>query len=391
MPSFNQSLLTDLIQGNPIEQELIDWVYRSPWTAEEFLYSQAFFSWVKEFLAGQEGLSLVDAVYSLRSILLPLLQCLQVDPPSGDIYHALTSGYAGLLGLMARRIKQKPLCLTEHGLYLREREEEILQANWIKTPFKPLWINMFHSLTKSVYLGADKVTALFEGAKSYQLRRGASKEKCLVIPNGVRLEGWSSIPLKQEGGFHFGAVLRLDPIKDVHSLLKAWALVEKSLPQVRLSIIGGSHDEAYAQSCFELARNLELKRADFLGPCKVNEEMGGLDCLILTSISEGQPLALLEAMAASRPCIATDVGACRELLLGSNAEDKAAGLVVQAMDIVGMAEAMIFLAKNRKEAIRMGAVARKRVEETYQHDKMLEGYRCLYEEVRAQWPQQDQN
>lgn len=53
--------------------------------------------------------------------------------------------------------------LTEHGIYTREREEEILRTNWVPTQFKDLWIDMFYMFTRCAYHAAARVTALFIG------------------------------------------------------------------------------------------------------------------------------------------------------------------------------------------------------------------------------------
>ena len=77
-------------------------------------------------------------------------------------------------------------------------------------------------------------------------------------------------------------------------------------------------DEEYARECFDLVELMELPDVVFTGRVNVTEYLGGLDFTILTSISEGQPLTILEGYAAKLPAIATDVGNCRGLLYGED-------------------------------------------------------------------------
>ena len=81
--------------------------------------------------------------------------------------------------------------------------------------------------------------------------------------------------------------------------------------------MGGVDDEDYAKECYALVEELQLKNLIFTGRVDVVQYMQKLDFTILTSISEGQPLSVLESMAARRPCVTTEVGCCRELLEGA--------------------------------------------------------------------------
>lgn len=87
--------------------------------------------------------------------------------------------------------------------------------------------------------------------------------------------------------------------------------------------MGGVDDEEYARECYALVEQLELKNLIFTGRVNVVEYMQKLDFTILTSISEGQPLSVLESLAARRPCVTTEVGCCRELLEGAPATPSA--------------------------------------------------------------------
>lgn len=120
----------------------------------------------------------------------------------------------------------------------------------------------------------------------------------------------------------------------------------------------------------------------FTGRIQVREYLGKMDMIILTSISEGQPLCLLEAMAAGKPCIATDVGGCKELLYGSERDYYGrSGLIIPTMNVDKAAEAMVTLAKNPKMREQMGQCGRSRVAEFYQNEEVIRKYRKLYNDL----------
>lgn len=106
------------------------------------------------------------------------------------------------------------------------------------------------------------------------------------------------------------------PIKDIKTMIYAFYELTAHVEHVRLHIMGGVDDEEYARECYEIVDQLQIKNLIFTGRVNIVEYMEKLDFTILTSISEGQPLSVLESLAAGRPCVTTDVGCCRELLEG---------------------------------------------------------------------------
>lgn len=106
-----------------------------------------------------------------------------------------------------------------------------------------------------------------------------------------------------------------------------------------------------------------------------------MDMILLTSISEGQPLAIMESFAAGKPVIATDVGDCRGLILGGSDGFGEAGIVAPVMDVAKISMAMLRLAYNESERARMGENGYKRVTSLYRAETMYESYRALYKEL----------
>ena len=105
-----------------------------------------------------------------------------------------------------------------------------------------------------------------------------------------------------------------------------------------------------------------------------------MDMTILTSISEGQPLVILESFAAGKPVIATDVGNCRGLILGERDDYGPAGIITHIMSVEEIAQAMVSMAHHENTRRKMGEVGQKRVREHYRIQLMEEVYRTLYKD-----------
>jgi len=104
----------------------------------------------------------------------------------------------------------------------------------------------------------------------------------------------------------------------------------------------------------------------------------------LTSLREAQPLALLEAHACALPAVATDVGACREILEGGVPEDRAmgpSGIVTPVADPEGTARALIELGQDARRRERMGEAGLRRVARFYRKADTFAAYRRLYQEL----------
>jgi glycosyltransferase involved in cell wall biosynthesis len=120
----------------------------------------------------------------------------------------------------------------------------------------------------------------------------------------------------------------------------------------------------------------------FVGPMPPARIYGDLDLVVLTSFSEGQPLVILEAYAWGVPVIATDVGACREMIEGRSDEDRRigpSGIVTRVAAPKETGAAMVRLARDVRLRWQMGAAGHQRVTAYYQRKDMLSRYRALYE------------
>ena len=307
-----------------------------------------------------------------------------MDVPKADLYHCVATGYAGVLGSMAKYLYGCELLISEHGIYTREREEEIIKASWVAGVYKNIWIEQFKKMSLLAYDQADIVTSLYARARQLQLELGCPAEKTRVTPNGIDVERLADLPGKTEEDkkmIHIGAVLRVTPIKDVKTMIQAFAFAKKKVDRLKLWIMGPcDEDEQYAKECFDLVEALNVKDVVFTGRVDIRDYLGRMDFTILTSISEGQPLTILESYAAHKPVIATDVGNCRELIYGDKEGEKPAGILTHIMNLEEISEAMVELAENDKMRKGMGEAGYERVMAGYKVQDMKQVYRGIYQE-----------
>jgi glycosyltransferase involved in cell wall biosynthesis len=172
----------------------------------------------------------------------------------------------------------------------------------------------------------------------------------------------------------------------VKTFIRAVKIVVTAHPGARAVIAGpGDEDPAYLAECQALAATLGVaERVEFTGRVDVKTIYPRVDVLVLTSISEGLPLVILEAAAAGIPVVSTDVGACRELLEGRLPADRAlgaSGLVTGLADPAATARAILSLARDPGLCEEMGRAARARVRAHYQEADLIRRYREIYRDL----------
>jgi glycosyltransferase involved in cell wall biosynthesis len=385
---------------------------KSRFGENDFLRSRESWDYITEqYQAHCTDPSFVDYFWTVRTMHAPLWDLMKIV--DGFIpcqaYHSISTGYAGFLGALLTQHTGRPLLLTEHGIYTKERKIDLFQAEWIsdnrgkleKNPaevayFRELWVRFFEVLGRECYANADRIIALYEANRLRQISDGAPAERTSCIPNGVNLPHLETL-LKERGeGVPKIVCLigRVVPIKDVKTFIRAMRTVADHMDDVEAWIAGPEEeDPAYARDCRHLADSLGLAdKIRFLGFQKIDHILPKAGVVVLSSISEALPLVILEGFAAGVPCVATDVGSCRQLLEGFTPEDRAlgvAGEVVGIADPEALAAAMVRLLSDpeRWRAAQQAGMAR--VRKYYTQEKMLELYRQVYEAGLAAADRQD--
>ena len=376
---------------------------------EDFLYSQR--AWEIICTAYRDHCSdpsFVDFFWTVRIMFQPLwlLARVATELIPVRVTHCASTGYAGFLGALLEQTRGTPLILSEHGIYTKERKIDLFKSEWIRdnrnvfqrdptelSYFRQMWIQLFEWMGRYCYASANPIIALYEANRLRQVADGAMPERTFNIPNGIQLARFA--PLRTQRPPTPPPVLcligRVVPIKDIKTFVRAMRRVANELPGAQGWIAGpAEEDPSYAEECQSLVRSLGLEEnIHFLGFQKVEDLMPRIGLVVLSSISEALPLVLLEGYAAGVPAVSTDVGSCRQLVEGLDAEDQAlghSGKIVPIADPQQLADAALSLLTDPVawQAASLAAIAR--VERYYTDTMMFDRYRAVYEKAFQQAP-----
>ena len=345
--------------------------------------------------------SFVDYFWTVRIMHAPLWQLARIAQEliPARAYHSVSTGYAGFLGALLHHTRHRPLILSEHGIYTKERKIDLFKSEWIRdnrnifqrdptelSYFRQLWIGFFEWMGRFCYDAADPIIALYEANRLRQVADGAKAEHTFNIPNGISLQRFA--PLRELRPEQPPPVLcligRVVPIKDIKTFIRAMRRVLNQLPEAEAWIAGPEdEDPAYAEECHDLAESLGVaERVKFLGFRKVEDLLPKIGLTILSSISEALPLVILEGYAAGVPTVSTDVGSCRQLIEGLDDDDRSlghSGAVVNIADPQALADAALALLTDHAAWHAASRAGIARVERYYTDEQMFGHYRRVYE------------
>ncbi|MCZ4611518.1 GT4 family glycosyltransferase PelF, partial [Streptomyces sp. Lzd4kr] len=288
--------------------------------------------WRRPGLAVREARPTLHDALTATALLEHVLRPLTAPPPQHGVAHAVSGGVAVLPGLAARERNGVPLLLTEHGVYLRERYLGYRTAPY-RWPVKAVVLGFFRLLAEESYRQAALITPGNRYNRLWEEQGGADPESIRTVYNGVDPAAFPPAGPEPES-LTLSWAGRVDPIKDLETLIRAFALVRQQLPDVRLRLFGGTPrgGEAYRERCEALAA--ELGHGDavtFEGRVDdIKDAYAAGNVVMLSSISEGFPFTLIEAMSCGRATVSTDVGGVREAVGDT-------GLVVPPRDPAAMA------------------------------------------------------
>ena len=172
----------------------------------------------------------------------------------------------------------------------------------------------------------------------------------------------------------------------ISTLLRAASSVCEKVPEAEFLLAGPyGEDPVYYEECRKICNLLNIeKKVHFMGMQKVMEVLPKMDVIVLTSISEGLPLVILEGMASGIPIVATDVGACRELIFGRTPKDRMLGRAGRITKILSPAEtsnALVQLLKSPESMRNAAEAGYQRTVQFYSMELMIPSYRDLYMEM----------
>jgi glycosyltransferase involved in cell wall biosynthesis len=334
----------------------------------------------REHCADQPRMSVAEAVTA--SIVVDRMLSV-VDAPLGpvDVVHASSNGAAALVGLAARWRSGTPLLLSEHGVYLRERYLALDDGGYSWAERRAVTA-VVRRVCEVAYREAEQVLPVSDFNQRWIRRLGGERTRAVTIRNGVQPDLYEPVGDEPEVPT-LSFVGRIDPLKDLHTLVRAFALLRAQLPAARLRLFGPvpRGNEAYRDSVVELVDELGVTDAvTFEGPTNGSRPaIAAGSVVVLSSISEGLPFTVIEAMMCGRATVSTDVGGVAECL---DPEGRT-GVVVPARDPQAFADACLGLLTDTDRRRAMAAAAREHALSTATLDRALSTYRSVYDAAAA--------
>ncbi|WP_412067567.1 GT4 family glycosyltransferase PelF [Rubrivirga sp. IMCC43871] len=317
--------------------------------------------------------SLGDMVQALRwlySFLLPIT----VEVPKTDLAHATLAGFAGLAGVIAKVEHGTPLVVTDHGIYLRERYIA-MSASTESFFLKRFLLRLVHLVSRVCYVAADQVSPVCRHNARWEERMGVTRDRIRPIYNGIDTDRFAP-PTSTPAGRRPTVVTaaRVFPLKDIETLIRACAVTRRRVPDVHFVVYGANWvDKPYTARCEALIDEVGVRdHFTFAGyhdePSKLYHEG---DVFALSSISEGFPFSVIEAMACGRPVVATDVGGVKEAVEGI-------GIVVPPRGVEPLGEGLADLLLDRERYDECARLGRERAVRDFGLDQMLDAHRLTY-------------
>jgi glycosyltransferase involved in cell wall biosynthesis len=329
---------------------------------------------------GQPAPTLHDAVTAMQ-LLEHSLRPLSYPPVQADIGHAVTNGLGVLPALAAKWQYGMPMLVTEHGVYLREQYLQNRRGPY-RWPVKAFHLGFMRRLCALGYSEAETITPGNVYNRRWEERLGAEPKRIRTVYNGVDPANFPALTGEPEAPT-ISWVGRIDPIKDLETLLRAFSLVHREMPEARLRLFGSPPKgrEPYLQRCRALATDLGIGEvATFEGRVEnIRDAYDAGRIVVLSSVSEGFPYSLIEAMTCGRTCVATDVGGVTEAVGDT-------GLVVPPRNPALMAQGCLTLLRDAELRHRLGAAARTRALENFTVDGAINTFDEIYSFLGAGRP-----
>jgi glycosyltransferase involved in cell wall biosynthesis len=363
---------------------------------KHFLLSESGFTLLSEIYAKKHGKNgFIKYYYNWRNLHLKIWRVFLLlnRLPQAKIYHAAGTGFAGFQVCMMTALYQKPSVITEHSIYMQEKDMNFSseQSSWLDEPYlREMWRNFFKILIRFEYETVTTLITFSEGNKKLIAEYGANPKKVRVIPNGIqsnlftkarRTRITSQPPV-------IGMIGRIEESKDIKTFLNVVAIIKEFHPNIEAYLIGQkrkrkqNEEEHYYKECLALRKFLQLETVvSFIGYANPLDYYKKMDVFLLTSIKSTMPLVVMEAMASGLPVVATKVGACKELLYGIDDDLGPAGYIANIMDSYDIATKTMRILNNPTLANQMGKIGIQRIEKYYSENQFREKYSLVYKEM----------
>jgi len=298
--------------------------------------------------------------------------------PRVNVTHSAAAAFCGLPCVLSKIQHRTPFLLTEHGVYLREQYLSLSKRGY------PSFLNTFlvrliNSITQLNYSYADQVSPVCHFNTRWERVFGVKQEAIKVIYNGVDSRIYSPAPTVRRNKYPTVVVAaRVDPTKDLVTMIRAAWAVKKSVPDVRFVVYGSVTVPEYLDECLSLVNELELNE-NFIFAGHTDDMPAAYrsgDVIALSSMSEAFPYSIVEAMMTGKAIVATDVGGIKEAL-GET------GMLVRPQNWEQLARSITMLLENPQLRQTMGDEARQRALNYFTIERVLELYLNSYRQLAA--------
>lgn len=300
------------------------------------------------------------------------LNIINTPVPKTNVSHSSASAFCGIPCVIAKLEHKTPFLLTEHGVYVREQYLSLSKRN-LSSFLNIFLIRFIHSINTLNYHYADQVSPVCHYNTRWETKLGVNRENIEVIYNGVDKNIFKEAKKVDRPHPTVVSVARIDPIKDIISLIKSAEIVRKTIPNVKFIVYGSISVQEYYEECLALQKKLNLEETFIFAGHTTNMAAAyhAGDVIALSSISEAFPYSVVEAMMTGKPVVATDVGGIREALENN-------GFLVTPRDPNGFANAITTLLKDEGLREKMGRDARERAMKYFTLEKVLEQHLKTY-------------
>lgn len=308
-------------------------------------------------------------------LLYHFLSVLCFPIPDADIYHSSAAGFCGLPCVISKVAKQRPYLLTEHGVYLREQYLNLRRS--VKSLFVRWFMyRLFTVIAQLNYTFADQVSPVCGFNVRWEEEVGSDPEKIIVIYNGCDPSKFHPYPPKPKPRPLVSTVGLIYELKGQLDLIEAARLVKAVVPNVEFRIYGSVSDERYYAGCVEKVKNYGLEETVyFCGLTKTPSEVySHADVIAFSSISEGFPYVVVEAMLSGAAIVSTDVGGVREALDNT-------GVLVRSRSPHELAQAICTLLQSPEKRRQLGHRAMVRALAEFTEGRFLESHRRTYADL----------
>ena len=315
------------------------------------------------------ALDMVEAAQLYQTLYWVARTAAEPTPPT-DVLHVTAAGWSAVPALVHKALHGTPMVLTEHGVFVREAYLAAVRSG--DSPGSRFTATrLARGLARAAYAGADVVSPVTDVNGVWEEGLGIDRAKIHVLYNGLRQP---APPTPAPGRRVVVSVGRIDPLKDVHTMLRVAKETLRHVPGAQFLHYGPVTEgqEAYGRSCDALHEQLGLgDRFRFMGRTKDPDGVvGDADVVLMTSISEGLPMSILEAMGQGRPVVSTGVGGVPDVVRGC-------GVVVPPGDVHGLAMAVTTLLRQPVLAERLGRRGHGRLGRIFNEAACVDGYRDL--------------